>query len=945
MKLRRSRDELLELIRQTPVIDVSPEQGLSSAQAEEAKKNGLSNRTKKDVTKTYWQIFADNVFTFFNIVYFVIVVLMVVAQMSPANYLFAIPVLCNMFIGLFTDIHTRHLVDKLRLITNPKIRVVRDGKEFEIPVDEVVLNDVVLYTGGDQICADAVVLQGNADLDESLLTGESVRVQKTVGDKVLSGTYLRSGRIYVRVTAVGSANYAESIQQSAKQFRRPHSELKSSCLRIFWTTGIIAMVLGVSMTIVWLVRGIAGNNLNYASYQAFVPSLSGSMIAMIPAGLYLLVSLALAISVGRLARKKMNVQELYCVEMLARVDVICFDKTGTITDGLLEVCDVYDYGKFSSEETKGYIASIIAATGDDNQTARCLLRSFPRAEAVPIEALPFSSDKKYAAGTYDKIGTFVYGAPEMIPGKVSEIAQNRIDNLAKRGLRVLGVYFSKKPIKNQEIPSDLALIAVIALSDHVKEDAKENIEWFLKNGVQVKVISGDNAVTVAEIANKAGVPHAANFISMEDVPDDAIPGLVQNYFVFGRVKPEQKALIVEALQKQGHKVAMTGDGVNDILALKKADCSITMGSGSAAARNVSHIVSLDNDFSKLPDVVAEGRRAINNLQRSASLFLAKTIFAIVLSFGFLLSQTFGGISYPFTPRNLYVWEIVTIGGGGFFLALQKTNDRVNDTFMSNVLRHSIPGGLVQILAVVIVYLASGINPRFMSGEQACMVSVFIFTALSYCVLFRVSWKFDAYRGTVCGLLTAAGAILFVLDYYYGTKLVRWFSFGAVQEDAKIGIFGLRYHLMNPSLWIMTVVTTVCLALVYLGIDAWLARKKNLSDTIRLSDLTTKGDIYHMATKITLFCAAGMSTSLLVNKMKEAAAAAGKDYEIAAYSLGDFEKEAPEAAVILLGPQVRYALAKLKKEHPDYKITDIPMKMYGLMDGKGTLALAEKLLGE
>ncbi|MDD5885010.1 MAG: HAD-IC family P-type ATPase [Erysipelotrichaceae bacterium] len=844
MKLKRSRDELLELIRQTPVIDVSSERGLSSAQAEEAKKNGLSNRTKKDVTKTYWQIFADNVFTFFNIVYFVIVVLMVVAQMSPANYLFAIPVLCNMFIGLFTDIHTRHLVDKLRLITNPKIRVVRDGKEFEIPVDEVVLNDVVLYTGGDQICADAVVLQGNADLDESLLTGESVRVQKTVGDKVLSGTYLRSGRIYVRVTAVGSANYAESIQQSAKQFRRPHSELKSSCLRIFWTTGIIAMVLGVSMTIVWLVRSVASNNLNYASYQTFVPSLSGSMIAMIPAGLYLLVSLALAISVGRLARKKMNVQELYCVEMLARVDVICFDKTGTITDGLLEVSDVYDYGKFSSDETKGYIASIIVATGDDNQTARCLLRSFPRAEADPIEALPFSSDKKYAAGTYDKIGTFVYGAPEMIPGKVPEIAQNRIDNLAKRGLRVLGVYFSKKPIKNQEIPSDLALIAVIALSDHVKEDAKENIEWFLKNGVQVKVISGDNAVTVAEIANKAGVPHAANFISMEDVPDDAIPGLVQNYSVFGRVKPEQKALIVEALQKQGHKVAMTGDGVNDILALKKADCSITMGSGSAAARNVSHIVSLDNDFSKLPDVVAEGRRAINNLQRSASLFLAKTIFAIVLSFGFLLSQTFGGISYPFAPRNLYVWEIVTIGGGGFFLALQKTNDRVNDTFMSNVLRHSIPGGLVQILAVVIVYLASSINPHFMSGEQACMVSVFIFTALSYCVLFRVSWKFDAYRGTVCGLLTAAGAILFVLDYYYGTKLVRWFSFGAVQEDAKIGIFGLRYHLMNPSLWIMTVVTTACLAMVYLGIDAWLSRKKNLSGTIDLSDLTTKGDSYH-----------------------------------------------------------------------------------------------------
>lgn len=844
MKLRRSRDELLEQIRETPVIEVSPDQGLTSEQADEAKRAGLSNHTKKDVTKTYWQIFADNVFTFFNIVYFIIVTLMVIAQMSPANYLFVIPVLCNMFIGLFTDIHTRHLVDKLRLITNPKVRVIRDGQEKEIPVDEVVLNDVILYTSGDQICADAVVIKGNADLDESLITGESIRVKKDVGDKVLSGTYLRAGRVYVRVIAVGVANYAESIQQNAKQFRRPNSELKSSCLSIFWTTGIIAMVLGVSMTIVWLVRSGASRDLTYESYQAFVPSLSGSMIAMIPAGLYLLVSLALAISVGRLARKKMNVQELYCVEMLARVDVICFDKTGTITDGLLEVRDFYDYGNFSSDETKGYIASIIETTGDDNQTARCLLHSFPRAAVEPIEALPFSSDKKYAAGTYSKVGTFVYGAPEMIHGKVSEIAQNRIDNLTKRGMRVLGVYYSKKPIKNQEIPADLTLISVIALADHVKDDARENIEWFLKNGVQVKVISGDNAVTVSEIANKAGVPNAANFISMEDVPDDAIPGLVKNYSVFGRVKPEQKALIIEALQSQGHKVAMTGDGVNDILALKKADCSITMGSGSAAARNVSHIVSVDNDFSKLPDVVAEGRRSINNLQRSASLFLAKTIFAIVLSFGFLISQTFGGISYPFSPRNLYVWEIVTIAGGGFFLALQKTNDRVTDTFMHNVLRRSIPGGLVQILAVVVVYVASSINPSFMSLEQARMVSVFVFTALSYCVLFRVSWKFDAYRGSVCALLTVAGVVLFVLDYYYGTKLVRWFSFGAIQEDAKIGIFGLQYNLMNTQLWIMTAVTTACLALAYLGLDAWLARRKHLPETINFMETTMKGDSHH-----------------------------------------------------------------------------------------------------
>ena len=821
------REELIELIKSAPKIEVTPENGLTSEQAEAQRKAGFGNRQKKSVTKTYWQIVCDNVFTFFNIIYFIIVALMIVAGMNVTNYFFMVPVLANMIIGLFTDIHTRHLVDKLRLVTKPKALVVRDGVEKEIWVDEIVLNDVVVVTAGEQICADAEIIKGHVEMDESLLTGESIRVEKDIGDTILSATYVKSGKAYVRVTAIANANYAEGIQASAKQFRRPNSELKSSCLRIFLTTGIFAILIGTIMTITWLIRATAEGNLNYASYQAFIPSLSGSMIAMIPAGLYLLVSMALAVSVGRLARKKMNVQELYCVEMLAKVDTICFDKTGTITDGMLNVKDVYCYGDFTEEEIKKYVCSIVVATGDDNQTARCLRSAFPQNVKEPTLALPFDSGKKYAAGMYEKIGTFVYGAPEFIKGKTEGIAKNRIQTLTKRGLRVLGVYHSKKPLKGEQLPTDLRCVGLIALSDHIKADAKKNIEWFVENGVQVKIISGDNAVTVSEIANEAGVPYAANFISMEDVPDDMIPSIVSQYSVFGRVRPEQKASIIAALQAQGHKVAMTGDGVNDILALKKADCSIAMGSGSSAARNVAHIVSVDNDFSKLPDVVAEGRRAINNLQRSASLFLAKTVFAITLSLGFMISQILGGISYPFTPRNLYVWEIVTIGGAGFFLALQRTNDRIKDSFMHNVLRKALPGGFVQILAVVIAYCAYKISPDFMSLEQAKVVSIFCFTGLSFCLLGRVCWKFDTYRGIVFGLLLASGVALFILDYFYGTTLVRLLLTKEADGSA-IGIFDLDYHCMTWQHWLMVGLMLMNLIGLYFVID-FLGRKLTIKE--------------------------------------------------------------------------------------------------------------------
>ncbi len=807
------RDELIEKIKNAPVVEVDYNEGLNDEQVEAQRKAGFENKTKKNVTKTYWQIIFGNVFTFFNIVYFIIVALMAIARMDLTNYFFCFPVLCNMLIGLITDIHTRHLVDKLRLITDPKAVVVRNGKEISIPVNEVVLNDIMILTAGEQICADSTVIFGKLEIDESLLTGESISVTKEVGDKVLSATYVKSGKAYVRVSEVGAANYVESIQASVKQFKRPNSELKSSCLHIFLTTGIISVALGVVTTAVWAIGSHINGDLTYESYQKFIPSLSGSMIAMIPAGLYLLVSLALAVSIGRLARKKMNVQELYCVEMLAKVDTICFDKTGTITDGQLNLANLDCYGGFERDDLEKYLHAILKETGDSNATAKCLLSSFKDSDLKPNKVLPFDSDKKYAYGCFTKVGSFIYGAPEFIKGEVSPEQKEKLDSLAKAGFRVLGVYFSKKAIKD-ELPSDIKLVGIISLTDHVKSDARKNIEWFVSNGVDVKIISGDNAATVSYIAKEAGVPHAENYISMENVEDSEIDEIAPKYAVFGRVKPEQKASIIAALQKEGHKVAMTGDGVNDILALKKADCSIAMGSGSSAARNVSHIVSVDNDFSKLPDVVAEGRRAINNLQRSASLFLGKTIFAIVLSFVFLISQLCGGIPYPFAPKNLYVWEIITIGGGGFFLALQKTNDRIKDSFMNNVLRRAIPGALVQIISVLICYGISFFSPELMNKDQAMFVSTIAFTVLSYCVMARVSWKFDAYRGSIFGLLTTAGVVFFILDFFFGTQLTKIISRKEIPADELTSIFGLKYSCMDGNHWIFCVLLIIGLIGLY-----------------------------------------------------------------------------------------------------------------------------------
>lgn len=818
-EIKKTKRDLLKKADASETIDTDFLTGLSDAQVANQREKGLINKVAKKVTKTYWQIFCDNFFSFFNILLFAIAILMVVAGLDFSYFFFAIILLANIFIGLVTDIRARRMVDKLRLITDPKVSAIRGGKEISLKVQDIVHSDIVILRPGDQICAGAIIVNGFVNVDESLLTGESNVIRKAPGDEVLSGSYVRSGTAYSRVNKVGSQNFAEKLQDSAKEFDRPKSEIKRSCVKIFWVTGIIAIAVGLAMMAIDLTKIYTGGltvqsptgpitftSVTQESYYYFMKHVSGSLVAMIPSGLYLLTSLTLAVGVINLAKKHMNVQELYCIENLARVDTICFDKTGTLTDGVLNVREIYDYSGMSDALLSDKIGSLLVATQDNNSTAVAIKAKFPRGSMQATMAIPFDSALKLSAATFRE-GTYILGAPSFIDSVPNQAATEQIHDWTSRGLRVVGFYFNKQPIKSGEIPSKSSLVCLICMSDHIKSSARSNIDWFRKNGVDVKIISGDDALTVSQIAQEVGVPGAAHYVSMEKVSDAQIPALADSYSVFGRVRPEQKAAIITALQERGHKVAMTGDGVNDILALKKADCSIAMASGSSAARNVSHIVSMDNDFSKLPDVVAEGRRVINNLERTASLFLSKTFFAVVISIAFLVTQSMGLGGYPFTTKNMMIWEIVTIGGGGFFLALQPSRERIRGGFMETVLSRALPAGFVEAGAVALIFLASYFTPGLMGMEVTKSLSIMAFTILSYVVLFRICWPLDNYRGIVFALMAFFGVIFFLIDLCLPTNAI-----------GSSPIFDISHSNLSPAQLTLFACTIAGLGIIYFAID-------------------------------------------------------------------------------------------------------------------------------
>lgn len=772
LKRTKKTLDVYDLIQNAAFVNNDIQKGLSNEEVLIRQKEGLTNKTKKHVTKTYAEIFFTNLFSFFNLLLITIGVFMIVAKQYSGLF-FLIVLFGNISIGLFQDIKARRLVDKLRLITDPQANVIRDGKAMKISVHDLVLSDIVILESGDQISIDAVVVEGKINVNESLLTGESMSIEKNIGDKIYSGSYVVGGSAKTRAIAVGKANYAEQLQSKAKQFKRPKSEILRSMNLLFKYIGLVVILFAIAYITTFLVKkGITFNDA--------VKTIAGSLVAMIPSGMYLLTSMTLAVGVTRLAKQRMLVQELYSIETLARVDVLCLDKTGTLTDGDMEIKEIVVLNNKTKEEVTNYLSSLLLATNDKNQTAKAIINAVgSRENLTAINAFPFSSEKKFSAATFKNHGTVVVGALEFINPLDLKKVEKRVHDFAKKGYRVMIVAHSDEEMI-EELPKNLQTIGILVFQDHIRDDAIQNIEWFKNNGVKVKIISGDNVATVSEIAAQCGIENAyQKNISLEGVSLEDVAKYAFDYDIFGRVSPEQKEVLVKTLRQAGHTVAMTGDGVNDILALKVADCSIAMASGSSAARNVSHLVSLDSNFGKLPKVVEEGRRVINNLQRTCSLFLAKTTFAIVISLVFLISGWAGKNDYPFVTNNLYIWEICTIGVAAFFLALQKNNERLTGSFLQNIILKAVPGGIMQFTSVLIVFGISLIGPDFLSFESATAISIIVFTITSYFILFKISWPLDNYRLILFLLMVGAGFGTFMFDYFFPSLKVLMINYDII----------------------------------------------------------------------------------------------------------------------------------------------------------------------
>ena len=799
-------------------FNTSIDQGLSNEQVELRKKQKLLNRSKKAFGKSYTEIIISNVFSFFNVLLYVIAGVMIyfsVRYNEPRiiwGMFFMVVLLCNTILGLYEDIKARRLLSKLRLITQPKATVIRNGKEETISVQDIVLDDVILIEKDTQIGVDGIILQGEVGINESFITGESVNVFKATGKEVFSGTFVTSGRAYIRADKIGSDCIANSLQAKANKFKRSPSEILKSLKSLFLVIGITVITMAIFMIITFAVQGKFAND---ELLLKGVKSITGSLVAMIPSGLYLLTSTALAVGVIGLSKKKAQVQDFYSVEMLARVDTLCVDKTGTITDGNLTVKKVIP---LKASYLDGYIAqaicNVIRATGDKNATAIALLKHFDLELSAGVNVtLPFSSDNKYSGASFKGGKTFIIGAPEFMPIANQAGVIKRCEEFTKDGYRVVVLGEGSELIKDNKYNGTLEAVALIIIKDHIRDDAPETFAWFKNNGVDIKVISGDSARTVSAIATEAGIANAHKYISLEGMPLGRVKMIANDYTVFGRVTPEQKEALIIALKESKKTVAMTGDGVNDILALKRSDCSIAMASGADAAKNISHIILMDSNFARLPAVVDEGRRVVNNLQRTASLFVTKTIFAFLITLIFTIASIIERdptLQYPFITNHLYLWEIVTSGYAAFFLALEKNSERIEGRFLSNVFKKAIPAAALLVSSVCTIFLLfvlqrNGLlNLGIYSRESAVAMSIVAFSVLGTVFLYKVCSPLSKYRRIVLICSASVNFLALIVTAIVSTSM-------SIIEP----VLQIPYLEMNGVSLITTLIIIVVFAAIYL----------------------------------------------------------------------------------------------------------------------------------
>lgn len=739
-------------------VAADPREGLSAQQVMERMHGGCLNEAVEPPVKTFRQILVSNVFTYFNLVFFILAAALI-AVGSWRNLTFMAIVLANTGIGIFQELRAKKTLSKLTILSSPKATVIRDGVELEISASKTVRDDIVVFSAGNQIYADAVVVQGSCQVNESLITGESDEIQKNPGDALLSGSFVVSGSCRAQLTAVGRDCYASRLTMEAKSIKKPQqSEMMKALSRLVKWIGVIVIPFGIILTvkeIVWLDRDIATG----------VTSTVAALIGMIPEGLYLLTSLALAAGVMRLAKKKTLVHDLACIETLARVDTLCVDKTGTITESKMVVEDVVPLcqDRYIDSDIRMIMADYVYAMQDNNDTMAALRRYFTgTVRQKALETLPFTSARKYGGVSFDPEETYLLGAPEILLGAGYQNYRAQIDAYAQKGCRVLLLALYGGTLADEKPDGELLPIALILLNNKVRPQAPATFAYFAEQGVCVKVISGDNPMTVSEVARRAGIPDAGKAIDARTLSTpQAIRDAANQYTVFGRVTPEQKRELVSAMREAGHTVAMTGDGVNDVLALKAANCSIAMASGSDVACQVSHIVLLNSDFSAMPSVVEEGRRVINNIERSASLYLVKNIFSFILAFITL----FATLPYPFTPAQLSLVSALTIGLPSFVLALEPNKNRVSGRFLPNVLYRALPAALTDILlilATLLFYLAFDLHEGALSTISTAMIGI-----VGLLMVHRTSLPYNTLRRIMVAGVSAAfaAAFLFLKDFF------------------------------------------------------------------------------------------------------------------------------------------------------------------------------------
>ena len=708
-------------------------QGLTSAEVNERVNKGLVNQADTSTEKSTKEIILSNTLTYFNLIFLVITVLLCLVG-SFRNLTFLPIVIGNMLIGIFQEIRAKKTLDKMNILNAPHAVVVRDGMEQQILSEELVQDDVIILSSGDQICADAIVIDGSIQVNESLLTGEADEVEKTSDSELLSGSFVVSGQCYARLVKVGNESYISKLTREAKAMGSgEQSEMIRSINQIVKWVGIVIIPIGALLF-------YQSHYVNHETIRRSVTATVAAIIGMIPEGLYLLTTVALALSTINLAKKKVLLHDMKSIEALARVDVLCVDKTGTITKPDMNVKQLVKSSKseMTVEEFEGLLADYTLASKDNNSTMQAL-KSYIDEKAAgvvthrqPVLVYPFSSTTKYGGALFSD-GMYLLGAPEFIMRDKFDLISDEISDFTKDGDRVLlfGKY-DGSDIKDG-LTGKVTPLGYVVLANQIRENAQKTFEYFKNQGVMIKVISGDNPNTVSEIAMQAGIENAENYVDATTLDTGAkLRDAVDKYTVFGRVTPKQKQKLVKALQRKGHTVAMTGDGVNDILAMKDADCSVAMASGSEAAAQAAQVVLLDSDFAHMPDVVYEGRRVVNNVQRSASLFLVKNIFSLLMA---LFSVIFM-ITYPLEPAQISLISMFTIGAPGFLLALEANKSRIEGHFMTNVLLKALPGGLTDVIAVgalVVCGEVLGLKPASVGTAATMVLSV-----VGFMILFKIS---------------------------------------------------------------------------------------------------------------------------------------------------------------------------------------------------------------